>query len=193
MQGNPLEERRTVMLKGRKKVSGAAMLVFIAITLLGCVAGRQLATSAAEPAAITGTYTLLLYGCHYPDDIKNVAILVNEGGKHPFEIYDLDTSYKVEKHVPAQQAFSEANSFLKCTSHRIWRTEVRRISDDAGGIIGYEVRPLYVPYEFGIPDVLLISYSLRNDGTVRAYIRLDPDVERAIEASGSDESPRGGK
>ena len=27
---------------------------------------------------MSGAYTLLLYGCHYPDDIKNVAILVDE-------------------------------------------------------------------------------------------------------------------
>ncbi len=180
-------------MKGKNSGLGATALAFLAIMFAGCMAGKQLATSAAEPAAVTGTYTLLLYGCRYPDDIKNVVILVNEESKHPFEIYDLDTSYKVEKHVPAQQAFSKANSFLKCTSHRIWRTEVRRISDDAGGTIGYEVRPLYVPYEFGIPDVLLTSYALRNDGTVRAYIRLDPDVERAIEASGSDESSRDGR
>lgn len=181
------------MMKGKNSGPGATALAFLAIMFAGCMAGKQLATSAVEPAAVTGTYTLLLYGCRYPDDIKNVVILVNEGSKYPFEIYDLDTSYKVKRDVPALQAFSEADSFLRCTFHRIWKTEVRRISDDAGGTIGYEVRPLYVPYEFGMSDVLLTSYSLRNDGTVRAYIRLDPDVERAIEASGSDESSRDGK
>ena len=181
------------MMKGINAVPGAAALLFIAIALAGCMAGKRLATPAAEPATITGSYTLLLYGCHYPEDIKNVVILLSEGGKYPFEIYDLDTSYKVKKDVPAQLALSEADAFLQCTSHRVKETGVRRITDDAGGTIGYEVRPLYIPYEFGISDVLLTSYFLRHNGTVRAYIRLDPDVEKLLEPSGSRESPENEK
>ncbi len=38
-----------------------------------------------------------------------------------------------------------------------------------------------------MPDVLLISYSL-HDGVVRAYIKVDPDIERAIEHSGDNKS-----
>lgn len=169
----------------------AAFLVIVA-ALQACVAGKQLVTTGADPRAIAGTYTLLLYGCHYPDDIKNVAVLLDERSRYPLEIYDLDTSYTVKKGVPAQEALKEADSFLRCTTHRIWQMQLRRIPDDSGGTIGYEVRPLYAPYEFGFPDVLMISYSLRN-GKVRTYIRLDPNVEREIESSGSDKSSRDNK
>ena len=178
------------MMKGKNSGPGATALAFLAIMLAGCMAGKQLATSAVEPASVTGTYTLLLYGCRYPDDIKNVVILVNEGSKYPFEIYDLDTSYKVKKDVPALQAFSEADSFLRCTFHRIWKTGVRRIFDDAGDTIGYEVRPLYVPYEFGMSDVLLHLVFFAKQRHGQGVHKLDPDVERAIEAPGSDESSR---
>jgi hypothetical protein len=63
---------------------------------------------------------------------------------------------------------------------------LRRIPDDAGGTIGYEVRPLYFWLEFGKPDVLLVSYVFQKNGTVRTYIRLDLDVERTRESPGSD-------
>lgn len=180
-------------MKNAKKTFSAVAILILVPALAGCIAGIHLTTSPAEPAAVTGTYTLLLYGCHYPDDVTNVAILVSDSSKYPFEIYDLDTSYKTVKDVPAQQALGEANSFLRCTTYRIWQTELRRIPDDSGGTIGYEVRPLYFPLEFGQPDILLISYSLR-DGKVRAYIKLEPDVKRAIEASpGSDNSSSDGK
>lgn len=174
-------------MKNSKKALSAAASLLLAAALAGCMAGKQLSTSAAEPASVTGTYTLLLYGCHYPDDAQNVAFLVSDSSKYPLEIYDLDTSYKVKTGVPAQQALSEADSFLRCTSYRLWRTQLQRIPDDSGGTVGYEVRPLYLPYEFGQPDILWISYSLR-DGKIRTYIKLDPDVERAIEASPGDNS-----
>jgi hypothetical protein len=174
-------------MKSGKKTFHAVTFLILSVALLGCMAGKRLNTSAASPAAVTGTYTLLLYGCHYPEDVTNVAILVSDASKYPVEIYDLDTSYKVMKGVPAQQALSAADSFLRCTSYRLWKTELRQIPDDSGGNIGYEVRPLYLPYEFGEPDVLWITYSLQGD-RVRAYIKLDPDVKRAIEAPGPGDS-----
>ncbi len=163
------------------------IIPLLLLTLQACAAGKQLATSSANPAEVQGrTYTLLLYGCHYPVDIKNLALLVDEGSKYPVEIFDIPTSYQVKKGVPGPEALKEADSFVRCSTRRVSGTQLRRISDDAGGTIGYEVRPLYFPLEFGITDVMLVSYSLQH-GTVKTYIRLDPDVERAIESVGSDD------
>ncbi len=165
------------------------MLLMLGVVLTACVPGKQLLARAADPAEVKGAYTLLLYGCHYPGDIKNDAILVAEGSRYPLEIYDLDTSYKVKKGVPARQALSEADSFVRCSTHRIWQTQLLRIPDDSGGTIGYEIRPLYLPLEFGVPDVLMVSYALK-DGTVRAYIKLDPNVEKELEDTGSKKRER---
>jgi hypothetical protein len=148
----------------------------MAVTLQSCMAGTRLNTTSADRARISGTYTLLLYGCHYPDQIENVAILVDENSRYPVEIYDLDTSFKVKKGVPAQQAVSEAEAFVRCSFHSVWQTQVSAIVDERGGSIGYEFRPLYAVTEFGTPDVLLISYSLK-DGKVRAYIRKIPGMQ----------------
>jgi hypothetical protein len=167
------------------KKGSILFILILAAGIQACVPGNQLWTSAAAPDEVKDTYTLLLYGCHYPAQINNVAILVAGNSKYPVEIYDLDTSYKLKKNVPAPQALAEADSFVRCSTYRIWQTQLRKIPDDSGGTIGYEVRPLYIPYEFGMPDVLQISYSLRN-GVVRVYIKVDPDVKRAIEASGGD-------
>ncbi len=161
----------------------AALILMLAAMLQACAPGKRLTTSAATPSDLQGTYTLMLYGCHYSDQINNIALLVDENSKYPVEIYDLATSYKVKKGVSPQQALAEADSFVRCSSYRLWQTQLLRIVDDSGGTIGFEVRPLYIPYEFGNPDVLLINYVL-NEGKVRVYVRIDPDVQRAIEASG---------
>ncbi len=161
------------------------LLLSAAAILQACVPANQLAPRSADPDELKGAFTVMLYGCHYSDQINNVAILVAEGSKYPVEIYDIDTSYKLKKDVPAKQAFAEADAFVRCSTYRVWQTQLMRIPDGSGGTIGYELRPLYVPYEFGMPDVLRISYSL-HENAVRVYIRIDPDVEKAIEASGGD-------
>jgi len=174
-------------MKKPKSIVSMTFTLFLAVLLQSCASGLHLLSMPAEPADIGGTYTLLLYGCHYPNDVKDVALLVDEGSKYPLEIYDIDTSYKVKKGVPAKQALSEAESFIRCSTHRVIGTQIRRIPDGSGGTIGFEVRPLYFPLDFGFPDIMLITYTLK-DGTVRSYIRLDPNVESAIESSGSNES-----
>ena len=163
-------------MKRLKNTIRFAALVMMTITLQSCMMGTQLNTTSVDKTLISGTYTLLLYGCHYPDQVDNVAILVDENSRYPVEIYDIDTSYKVKKGVPALQALKEADAFVRCSFHRIWQTQVTRIPDDIGGTVGYEVRPLYETLEFGTPDVLMISYSLKN-GKIRAYIRKSPQAE----------------
>jgi hypothetical protein len=163
-------------MKGLKNTIKFAAVLLMTITLQSCMTGKQLSTTSADKALITGTYTLLLYGCHYPDQVDNVAILVDENSRYPLEIYAIDTSFKVKNGVPAQQAVTEADAFVRCSFHTIWKTQVTRIPDDIGGTVGYEIRPLYETTEFGTPDVLMISYSLKN-GKIRAYIRKSPQAE----------------
>ena len=164
--------------------------VLCLVPLQACVAGKDLVTGPARSADVEGTYTLLLYGCHYPADIKDLAILVDQNSAYPVEIYDLDTSYKMKKGVAGPQAFREAEAFVRCSTRRVTEVRASRIRDGAGGTVGFEVRPIYFPLEFGQTDVFLVNYTLTN-GKVRAYIRLDPAVERALESSGSNNRDNG--
>jgi hypothetical protein len=172
-------------MQRRKLFLTALIPLLLSAFLIACAPGMQLLTRQADPLEVTGNYTLLLYGCHYSSQIENLAILVREDSRYPVEIYDLDTSYKVKKGVPAGQALAEAKAFIRCSSYSVWRDELRKIPDDRGGAIGYEMRPLYYPLDFGSPDVILTSYALK-DGRVRAYIRLLPSVEHERDFPPSD-------
>jgi hypothetical protein len=58
---------------------------------------------------------------------------------------------------------------------------VRRVFDGKGTTIAYELRPLYKPTRYGVPDLLDVQYLLQDDGAVLAYVslRLRPlDVEQ---------------
>ena len=160
----------------RTKVAATTYLAVV-LSLQACMAGMQLTPKSADPAEIKGTYTLILYGCRYADDLENMAILVDEKSAYPFGVYALDSMYKVKKGLSGPQALSEANTFINCSMHGIYQTVLRRIPDTTGKTIGYELKPLYQPWEFKTPEVLLSSYSLK-DNKVTAYIRLDPSVKK---------------
>jgi hypothetical protein len=173
-----------------RSFTGMTFAFFLVLALQACAAGGELKTGPASPSDLSGTYTLLLYGCHYGDDIKDLAVLVDGKSRYPVEIYDLPTSYTTKKDVPGAQALKEADAFVRCSRRNVTGTQLRRIYDDAGGTVGFEVRPLYFPLEFGQQDVLQVNYTL-GDGRVRAYIRLDPDVQRSLDSSGSDDHHHG--
>lgn len=163
----------------------------VAVFLSSCMAGTYLKTKETTPAEMKGTFTVFLYGCRYPDDIDNVAILAQEGTPYTFEIYAPDFEYKTVKGLPADEAFKEAQKFLTCSFH-YRQSQLSKITDPEGNILGYELKPLYAPFEFGIADVHIITYSLK-DGTVRVTIRLDPDVERTLNDGGDRDRESGGK
>ncbi len=159
------------MNKGRYTSLGLALLLFVLAT--GCAAGEQLRTEGTAGKAIQGTFDLYLYGCRYPGDIENVAILVAVDSPYHLEIYDLPGRYKVKKGLPAEKALADANAFVRCSMKTVMRSEIREIEDDQGRIFGFDVRPLYMPYEIRAVDVMRISYVLAG-GRVTAYIKLAP-------------------
>jgi hypothetical protein len=153
------------------------------LILNSCMSGKRLDIKGANPADIQGTYSLLLYGCKYGNDLENLAILYRDEGPFTFEIYSLPTSYQVKKGLPADEALKQAHQFLRCSTN-YWKTNLSKIVDRQDTIVGYELRPLYAPYEWGLMDVLDISYWL-NDSKVTVYIKLDPSTEKSIENNGS--------
>jgi hypothetical protein len=155
-----------------------ATTCFVAVLVLqACVASTQLAPRAADPAELKGNYTLILYGCTSGDDLANVAVLVDEKSGYTFDVYAIDAMYKVKKDIPGAQALSEADAFVHCGMHSVWRTQLRRIPDPAGKTIAYELKPLYRPGEVRTSEALLSSYSLKN-GKVTANFTLDPSLQR---------------
>jgi len=158
------------------------VMIFAVLMLDSCIAGKRLDIRGAVPSDLQGTYTLILYGCRYPSDLENLAILYPDGGPITFEMYTLKTAYRVKKGLPADEALKQAEQFLTC-SIDYWKTQMSKIVDREGAITGYELRPLYAPYKYGMMDVLDVHYWLR-DSKVTVYIKLDPDIERAIENSG---------
>ena len=161
------------------KIAALATALF---SLSSCMAGQQLRTSEALPPEIQGSYTLMLYGCSYPDDIENAAILAKEGTPYRFAIYAPSFEYKVKSGLSAEEALKEAQRFVQC-GFFYQQSRLSAIQGPAGSAIGYELRPLYSPIRFGEDDVLDIRYALNGEHVV-VYITLKPEIENIIQRQG---------
>ncbi len=180
----------SALISGLRCLKGSAM-VLVVLGLYSCImAAPHLKTEPADPSEVKGTFKLMLYGCRYPDDILNVAILDREEDPYTVEIYAPDFDFKVKEGLSADEALREAERFIRC-SFFFERSRISKVLDQAGNRIAYEVRPLYSPIRFGQDDVLDIQYTI-GDGKVLVYIKLDPDVEKGLRSEGDGRSDHDG-
>ena len=125
--------------------------------------------------AISGVYTLILYGGNYLDDLETVAFLDREGDAYTFEIYAPDFNYRTVKGLSAAEALKKAEEFVSRNTS-FHQVRLSSIVEDKAGNIGYEVRPLYLPFTYGTDDLLDISYAEKGNKVV-VTVRLKHSVE----------------
>jgi hypothetical protein len=171
-----------------KRVMYIIWMAVLAMTLGSCALGNRLDIKSTAESTVTGNYTLILYGCSYQDDLESVAILAKEGGPYVFDIFAPDFNYRTVKGVPAKEALEVARKFVGCNP-AFHRAQLGELVDAKGDVLGYEIRPLYLPFVFGIDDVLDTDYRIK-DGKVVVKIRLLPSVEKML-SGGSEGQDRG--
>jgi hypothetical protein len=158
--------------------------VFIVVALILFMVNSAFAISAhlrteeAKESDVKGVFTVILYGARDINDIETVAILDFEGDQYTLEPYVPSFDYKVKKGLSEKAALDEAHKFISY-HNAFYRSQLSKIVDDKGNTIGYELRPLYMPFVFGRSDVLEVDYWLK-DGKVKVTIKLHPSVERAL-------------
>ena len=167
-------------MKNRLKGLRLSLVIwFIVLSLLplqACAPGKALRTDVATSSDVQGTYTLILYGGNYSDDLETAAFLDREGDRYTLEPYAPDFVFRTRKGLPFDRALKEASEFIR--SHPDIRGEqFRSIKDLKGEIVGFELRPLYLPLTFGTDDVLDVNYWLKED-RVLIFVKLKPFLEK---------------
>lgn len=188
--GSVLSGKRLFTVSPALTVEGNAPIIIImkkgliaccTITLLvlsSCIGGQYLMTEGIDTTSgITGTFRLILFGGAYQDDWETVAILDGEGDNYEIVPFAREYRYSVSEGQAAETAFARAEHFARSQTDSIG-VLYRRIMDDTGGTVGYEIRPLYNIAAFGMPDIIEVDYYLQEDGSVRVVVRLKEEVER---------------
>ena len=123
---------------------------------------------------LAGTYTVIFHGGTYSNDPAAVAILDVEGDAYTFEPFTSEYNYQIKKGMPAEAALRESRLFV--SNHTdFFRSQLQRISDEKGSIIGYEIRPLYHTSRFGRHDIIDVHYRIRDK-----TISLTVDIKRSV-------------
>jgi hypothetical protein len=138
----------------------------------------NLKTELANAAQVQGTFTLILYSGPWPQSIGRVAFLDREDDRITFEPYTPDFDYKIFKGIPAKEAIARAEAFVS-THSSFHHGQLACIRDEYERVVGFEMRPVYLPTTYGTSDVLFIDYSLR-DNKIIIHIRINPDIERML-------------
>ena len=154
-------------------------IIIFSVLLAGCASSKYLRTVEANPADVTGTFDVILYGSSYLSDVENVAILDVTGDRYTLEPYAPDFDFSVVKDVPAKEAIEGAEKFVSWPP-TFWRIVFSRILDPENRTIGYEVRPFYDAIVYGTSDVMDIDYWLKPDGKVKVVIKLKPRILRLL-------------
>jgi len=137
----------------------------------------QLKTKEAAPQEISGNFTLISYGGRYADDLETIAFLDKEGDIYTLIPFAPDFDFKIKKGLSGEEAFKESRSFISFHP-AFWRLQISKIIDIAGDIIGYEIKPLYLPFYLGFSDIIETSYWPKEEGKVKIIIKLKPEIER---------------
>lgn len=161
-----------------------AVLATVAVFLGACLGGTPLrAYDMREPVELSGTFDLVLYLGPQYDFLETVAFLDVAGDGYEIVPFEPEFEYRVIENLSAKDAMGKALHFV--SNH--WNfsgTLMKRIESETGETIGYEVRPLYQYFVYGMTDVLDIDYRLGEEGKVRVLIDLDERLKRLLEDGG---------
>jgi hypothetical protein len=156
------------------------ILILALPAIISCAGtGRPLYSHPAQGKnLIPGSYTLVLYGGHYTDDFETAAFLDLEGDDYTIKPFGAAFQYREVKGLDVSEALHTADNFMRSALTAYSRYEIRQISSPDDSIIGYELRPLLLPFVYGESDVLDISYALQPDKEVTVYIRTKNRFDR---------------
>lgn len=157
------------------------IFLILLIFLMPFIAHAEVKLQPCNEQDIKGVFNLIIYSNSFINDPETFILLerVDDGIKVvPYapafkysvkENLDEKEALKIAKEILQDSAFV---SFIKCSVIR-----------DKDNIYGYELKPIYFPWIFGILEPLETAYR-KKDNTITIFIRLHPQVERQIYFNG---------
>ena len=176
--------RKKGLMKTRHKIFFFLITSYSLLLIIGLYTGtsfahffaKPLKTNSADSAEVKGTFTVILYGGAHADDLETVALLDNEGDQFTLEPFAPDFDYVIRKGLSAEEALKAAEKFVTFHSS-FWRTQLIKIINPEGNTVGFELKPLYLPFIYGTSDVLDIYYWPKKGGKIKVTIKLKPSIE----------------
>lgn len=176
-----------------KRVLRRAIPLTLLFLLSGCAGGTLLSTQSLvdlEPGP--GTYNLILFGGQNARDLRSIAILDRTDDPYTILPYGAAFNYRLIEKLTASEAMERGGQFIN-DLYAYRATERREIHGPDQTVIGYELRPLFMPLTTGrLGDLLDTSYLLQPDNRVLVYVGFKEGYHDPLEFPGPG-SPWGGR
>ncbi|MBF0559579.1 MAG: hypothetical protein HQL08_12465 [Nitrospirae bacterium] len=144
-----------------KYMMAAVFALLFTVAGSGC-ARQEIRTDNATENEIAGTYSLIVCSDWYGSDLVTVAVLSKEDAPYALVPYGPDFNCSITKHQAAKDALAEAAGIIR-RNPDVAGTQLGRITDISGKVLGYEVRPVYRAFRYGSPDIFETFYWREND------------------------------
>lgn len=154
-----------------------SFLTFLAIAVLAasCAGGPRVSTSLAKGEPTEGVrYRLILYSSME----LRAAFLDIEGDGYELEPIAPEASYRIHEGLGPGEALEKGRAHIsKADGYDGY--EVRNIRYGET-LLGYEMRPMFETFIYGVPDITDISYNLVEGGIVRVWVSRNPFTEEPV-------------
>lgn len=162
------------------------ILIFIAGSFVSCAGGQRLRTVAFDQDdRITGQFRVVFIGANHSNDIATMVVLDRAGDSYDIVPYMPDSDYYVMENLEGSDAVALALKHIRSV-RSYGAVQYRRIEDQNGLIIGYELRASYRNYLRGLSRPVDVDYWLTEKGHVRVLLNLSPEAERLYLQGGGD-------
>lgn len=159
------------------------IFIFLFILIPAHVAA-EISLYSVEENKINGRFNLIIYSNDFINDPETFIILDKIGDDTEFSIYAPYFKFKIIPNLNETEALRIAREILYNPSFisSLKYSEIK----ESGLTKGFEIKPIYLPWIFGILEPVETLYKKKNN-LIEVFIRLNPRVERQINnGSGSD-------
>lgn len=150
------------------------ILIFLLIPLY---AQADLTLTQVNESQIKGTFDLIIYSNSFINDPETFIILDRVDDNTIIKPYAPDFRFRLIRNLSEVEALKVVREILNSPSH-ISSLKFREIRD-SDKVLGFEIKPQFFPWIFGIIEPVETSYRKRGN-QIDVFIRLNPRVERQL-------------
>lgn len=156
-------------------------LIYFLIFFIPLSGYSQIFLNDIEETAIKGNFNLIIYGNAFINDPETFVILDRIEEKTLILPYSSSYKYRIYENINEKEVMQIIKDIFHNPS--ISFIKYREIKN-ADSSLGFEIKPVYYPWIFGISEPLETTYKKDLD-KVYIFIRLNPRVEKQLYNGGN--------
>ncbi len=158
------------------------ILLYLFLLLFPVQLYAEIVEEECNSSEISGIFDLIVHSNSFINDPETFLVLDRVDDNLKFVPYVPEFKFRVFQNLNAKEGLKIANEILLNSAY-VSTVKCTVLKDKSRSVLGYELKPIYFPWTFGVLEPVETRYKLNND-TIHIFIRLDPRVERQLNSGG---------